>query len=199
MLPRICIVTDRKLVGDNFLSFIEELLKLDFNFIQLREKDLSPVELYNLAKKILKIGNDKIKLIINDRVDVACLSGAKGVHLGVNSIPSDMVKKKFSELLVGISVHSIDELKRNTHFDYVFFGNVFETDCKPGLEGKGLDLLREIVNMTDKPVFAIGGITPDNVLEVLKTGAYGVAVRSLPIKDMNGLFKLRKIIGEFYG
>lgn len=198
MLPRICIVTDRKLLGDNFLSFIGELLKLNFNFIQLREKDLSPKKLYKLAKDILEISNN-INLVINDRVDVAYLAGARGVHLGVNSLPSQLIKEKFGSLLVGISVHSINELKENTDFDYVFFGNVYETDCKPGMHGKGLDLLREIVNMTDKPVFAIGGINQDNVLDVLKTGVYGVAVRSLPINNMDGLLRLRKIIGEYYG
>lgn len=199
MLQRICIVTDRNLVGGKFLSFIKELLRLDFNFIQLREKDLSPIELYKLAKDILKISNENIELVINDRVDIVHLVGAKGVHLGIKSIPAHIVKDKLNDLLVGISVHSIDELKQNSNFDYVFFGNVFETDCKPGIHGKGLELLREIVNMTDKPVFAIGGITPDNVLDVLKTGVYGVAVRSLPVMDMNGLLRLRKIIGEFYG
>lgn len=199
MLPRICIVTDRKLVGNNFLSFIEELLKLDFNFIQLREKDLSPWELYKLAKDILEISSGKVILTVNDRVDVAYLAGAKGVHLGVSSLPSHIVKDKFTEMLIGISVHNVDELKQNTDFDYVFFGNVYETDCKPEVRGKGLDLLKEIVNKTDKPVYAIGGIAPDNVLEVLKTGAYGVAVRSLPVKDMKGLIGLRKIIGEYYG
>lgn len=199
MLPRICIVTDRKLVGNNFLSFIKELLKIGFNFIQLREKDLKPRELFSLANDILQIGEGQIKLIINDRVDIAYVLGAEGVHLGVDSIPSDIIKKKFQKLLVGISVHNKDELKRNKNFDYIFFGNVFETDCKPGVQGKGLALLREVVSLTDKPVYAIGGINPDNVLEVLKTGVYGVAVRSLPARDMNELMRLRKIIGEYYG
>lgn len=60
-------------------------------------------------------------------------------------------------------------------------------------------LLREVVSLTDKPVYAIGGINPDNVLEVLKTGVYGVAVRSLPARDISELIRLRKIIGEYYG
>lgn len=196
MLPRICIVTDRKLAGNDFLPYIKKLVKNGFQFIQLREKDLKPAELFDLAKDILEIGEGKIKLIINDRADIAYLLDAMGVHMGVDSIPSHIIKEKFEKLIVGISVHNKEELKRNKDFDYVFFGNVYETDCKPGLQGKGLTLLREIISLTDKPVYAIGGINPDNVLNVLKAGVYGVAVRSLPVRDFNGLIKLRKIIGE---
>ncbi|MCX7770642.1 MAG: thiamine phosphate synthase [Proteobacteria bacterium] len=199
MLPRICIVTDRKLVGDGFLVTMQKLIENGFNFIQLREKDLNAKELYLLAKKIIDLRGDKVRLVINDRVDVAYVVGATGVHLGANSLPSCIVKEKFEGLIVGISVHSKEELEKNSGYDYVFFGNVFETDCKPGITGKGLDLLKNIVEMTDKPVYAIGGITPDNVLEVLRTGVYGVAVRSLAFKGLDEMLRLRKLIGEYYG
>lgn len=200
MLPRICIVTDRKLVNKNFFDRIRILIEKGFTFIQLREKDLPARKLYEIAKKIMEIGKDKLKLVINDRVDLAYSLNAFGVHLGVNSLPSYLVKKNFRNLIVGISVHCLEELKDQKDYDYVFFGNVFETSCKPGLKGKGIEYLKDVVKETKKPVYAIGGINSKNVKQVLEQGVYGVAIRSLAfLGDFEELDEINKIIGDFYG
>ncbi len=199
MLPRICIVTDRRLCKGSLVSSIKELVEKSFSFIQLREKDLSAKELFELALAISEFTKGKAKLVINDRVDIAKVLSAQGVHLGENSLPPHIVKKHFPELLVGISVHSLAELESKEGYDYIFFGNVFETDCKPGLKGKGLDALKEIVKVAKKPVYAIGGINIKNVYSVLESGVYGIAVRSIAFSDnQDELLKIKNIIGEFY-
>jgi thiamine-phosphate pyrophosphorylase len=200
LLPRICIVTDRRLCKGSLVSTIKELVDIGFPFIQLREKDLSTKELFELAQAINEVTKGSVILVINDRVDIAKVLSIQGVHLGQNSLPPNIVKKHFPELLVGISIHSLAELESKDGYDYVFFGNVFETDCKPGMKGRGLEALKEIVKVSKKPVYAIGGINLKNVYSVLECGVYGIAVRSLAFNDgFDELLKVKNIIGEFYG
>lgn len=199
MLPRICIVTDRKLCKGNLVIAVKELVEKGFSFIQLREKDLSAKELFELAQAIYAIIKGRAKLVINDRVDIAKVLYVQGVHLGSNSLPPNVVKRHFPELLVGISIHSLAELESKDGYDYIFFGNVFETDCKPGLRGKGLEALKEVVKVAKKPVYAIGGINLTNVYSVLESGVYGIAVRSVAFNDnLDELLKIKNIVGEFY-
>lgn len=199
-LSRICVVTDRKLDSDNFWENLKKLIENDFLFIQLREKDLSAKELLIMAQKVLDLKKGKeVSLFINDRADVAHVVCAKGVHLPENGIPAKMIKRSFPSLKIGISVHSLDALVSQSDYDYVIFGNVFETDCKPGVKAKGLSLLNNICSLTDKPVYAIGGISSENAKDVIMAGAYGVAVRgkAFAAKDsIKELLKIREIIGE---
>jgi thiamine-phosphate pyrophosphorylase len=125
-------------------------------------------------------------LAINDRLDVALAAGAEGVHLAGQSMPvAAAVSLAAGRLLVGRSVHSLTEATQAaaSGADYVTFGHVFPTTSHPGLPPHGLDELREIVEAVDVPVLAIGGITVDNLDNVLATGCAGVAVISAILSD----------------
>jgi thiamine-phosphate pyrophosphorylase len=126
------------------------------------------------------------RLAINDRLDVALAVGADGVHLAGQSLPVDAaVLLANRRLLVGRSVHGLDEAIQaaNAGADYLTFGHVFPTTSHPGLAPRGLDELKTIVEQVDVPVLAIGGITSDNLEDVLATGAAGIAVISAILAD----------------
>lgn len=193
-MDRIYIITDRKLAGANFYTIISALLKEGFNFIQLRENDLTAKELSEIIDKILKIADDKINLVINDRVDLAYIYNVFGVQLKEVSIEPSLVKKKFPQLKIGLSVHDEERVKRFCNeADFFVYGNVFETSCKEGVTGRGIETLKRIVSLTSKPVYAIGGINQDNSYLIKEAGAYGIAIRSLVFGNKDYLKSLQKL------
>ncbi|NPA58099.1 MAG: thiamine phosphate synthase [Aquificae bacterium] len=169
-------ITDRKQFKKDFEEQIKSMLRAGIRMFQLREKDLSAGELYKLASKMQELlkGYDAT-LIINDRLDVALLVGANGVHLPSNGLPVEAVKRKFPDLIVGKSCHTVEEAVRAEQegADYITYSPIFSTPNK----GKpvGLEGLREVVEKVSLPVYALGGITEERVKEVLEAGAYGVA------------------------
>lgn len=119
--------------------------------------------------------------LINDRVDVAIAAGSHGVHLGEQGLPPAVARRLLPPgALVGVSVHSVEAARAAAAAgaDYLMFGNVYPTASHPGKPGAGVDALAQVVAAVDRPVLAVGGITPANVLEVLATGCAGVAVIS---------------------
>ena len=152
------------------------------DWIQVREKHLDSRELAALARRVLrsaKLGGTKV--LINSRVDVALACGADGVHLPADSIGVSAVRQIFP-LLVGVSVHSLDEAKRaqTDGANYVLFSPVFESVSKPGYgPPAGLETLRWVCNQTAIPVLALGGVTQENSLRCVEAGAVGVAGISL--------------------
>jgi thiazole tautomerase (transcriptional regulator TenI) len=148
--------------------------------IHLREKERSLEELQLWVTTLLSIGIPKCKLIINTHTQLAAQFGLKGVHLPESYNSVIPIKKEFPQLLVGCSVHSLEAgVKREKEgADYIYYGNVFETSCKPGKAGVGVYNLWELSNSVSIPVIGIGGITPSNVKQVLHTGATGVAIMS---------------------
>ena len=94
---------------------------------------------------------------------------------------SELDKQKGSFFKIkGTSVHSVEDmlLARKLGADYAFAGNIYETDCKKGLAGRGLDFLKNVVEIADFPVYAIGGITAARMPEILQTGAAGGCMMS---------------------
>ena len=176
-------ITDRKQFEYDFEIQIKRYLHAGIRMIQLREKDVSPRQLFNLAtkaKNILK-GYDAI-LIINDRVDVAVMSGAAGVHIPSKGLPVVEIKRKFPNLIVGKSCHSINDALQAEEegADYITFSPIFETPGKG--KPQGLDKLKKVVETVKIPVYALGGISESNVQDVLNTGVYGIAGIRLFIK-----------------
>lgn len=131
------------------------------------------------------IGN--AALIINDRIDVALLLGASGVHLGERGFTVSEARQIVPDtLLIGRSIHDVDGAKAaaDAGADYLLAGHIFDTPSKQGLPGRGLDWLRSVVSTVDIPVIAIGGITTGNLASVIGTGAHGVAIgRELLLAD----------------
>lgn len=154
--------------------------------IHLREKIKTARELFNAVEFLTKKNIPLTKIILNDRVDVAIVTNAAGVQLAYHSLEAAIVKKNFSRLRVGSSIHSFEDgLKAIEDVaDYVLFGHVFPSHSKPGKCPKGLEELKKVSRL-NIPVIAIGGITPENTYQVLQAGATGIAVISgvLDAKD----------------
>ena len=163
------IVTNRKLAGDDFLLRIEEICKCSPHAVILREKDLPEDEYTKLATDVKSIC---------DRYNVTFISNTY-IFGENNHLPLGIFSRK-SGKIVGTSVHSVEDAVKAQELgaDYVLAGHVFETDCKKGLPGRGLKFIEDVVSNISIPVYAIGGITPENYKDVIKAGAKGAAIMS---------------------
>ena len=170
-------VTNRALCGDDFIGRIRALAGAGVDKIILREKNLSEHAYFALARQVLAAGGDKVIL---HHFPAACSAlGVPRLHLSLGQLEQQPEWAEHAQLL-GVSVHAPEEARRAAALgaDYVTAGHVFDTDCKRGLPGRGLDFLRETVRAVDIPVYAIGGIAADNLAAVRDTGAAGACLMS---------------------
>lgn len=210
--PLLCYVTDRRSLADApelakelQLQKIEKATQAGADWIQIREKDLSGRELAELAEKAIFRAGGGSAVLVNDRLDVACATGAAGVHLSEHSLPPYDAKKLVSqcgareEFIVGVSTHSLEgavEAER-AGADYVIFGPVYATPSKASFgQPQGVARLEEVCNRLTIPVLAIGGITLQHARDCLAAGAAGIAAIRLfqDAANLNDLVKeLRKV------
>ncbi len=153
--------------------------------IQLRPKAVDDDSFFALAVEFVQICRDAgVLSIINDRPDIAVTAGADGLHLGQNDLPIDQARKlQLTPLIIGKSTHSFSQLRTacRQRPTYVALGPVFPSPTKPNIEPVGIDYLRqaaEILDDTGIAGVAVGGITLDNVEQVLGAGPDAVAVCS---------------------
>jgi thiamine-phosphate pyrophosphorylase len=179
-LPRVYPITDVELSG---LSHAEQVRLLSLggaSLIQLREKRMPALEFYEQARAAIRSG---VRLIINDRVDIALATGASGVHLGQDDLPPEAARKLLGPpAVIGYSTHNVDQAINATKLpiDYLAIGPIFSTatksDTAPVLGLQGLRAVRQAIG--EFPLVAIGGITLDNARAVIDAGADSVAVIS---------------------
>jgi thiamine-phosphate pyrophosphorylase len=178
------VVTDRQLTGGRpLLTVVEAALRGGARAFQLREKDLTPRELYPLALEMRQLTRAYgARLLVNDRIDVALAVGADGVHLTTVSLPAHVARQLLGpERLIGISTHNLAEARAAAEggADFVVFGPVFFTPSKaPYGQPVGLDSLRAVRAAVKIPILAIGGVKKANLDQVLAAGAEGIAVIS---------------------
>jgi thiamine-phosphate pyrophosphorylase len=168
-------ITDRRAAGGE-----EQVLKViargGFEYVQVREKDLSARELLSFVERAIEVTRPRgIKVLVNERADVAMVAGADGVHLPANSIAPSLVPEG---LLVGVSCHSVADVVQaeveGAHF--VVLGPVYDTPSKRAYGAPlGLGVLREASAAVSIPVLALGGVTDALVAECMAAGASGVA------------------------
>lgn len=181
---RLCLVTDRAQTrGRDLLDVVGACLRAGLPAVQLREKDLSALELARLARALRALtARHGARLVVNDRADVALAVGADGVQRTSTSLPvADIRAVVDKRLAVGASVHSLDEAvaAAGEGADWIVFGPVYDTPSKRAWgPPQGLAALRDVARAVSVPVIAIGGITPARVGEVREAGARGVAVIS---------------------
>ncbi len=178
---RCILVTDRRqTAGRPLVAALQAAAQAGIKAIQLREKDLTPRELFALAIEarsvLAPLGT---RLLINDRADIACAANLDGVHLTTTSLtPAAARCCLHAGMLVGVSTHSLVEARFAEQFgaDFITFGPVFYTASKaPYGTPKGVQALREVCAAVQIPVFALGGITLEGIPPCLDAGAHGVA------------------------
>ncbi|GHU04966.1 thiamine phosphate synthase [Spirochaetia bacterium] len=175
-------VTDRRLAPENFLDQIRAVASSGVNGIALREKDFSVEEYERLAREVSAICEASgIDFIVHHFVDVAEKLQARRIHLPLSTLEKHVdIKKRLGGVQIGVSIHSAEEGRRASGFgaDYLIAGHIFKTQSKEGLEGRGLFFLEEIAKGIALPVYAIGGISAENIRSMRDAGASGVCVLS---------------------
>jgi thiamine-phosphate pyrophosphorylase len=183
MLKGLYVITDKKLIPrDRFAVAVEEAIRGGASVVQLREKDTPENEVIGIGKTLLKVTtNYGVPLIINDSVELAKKIGADGVHLGEDDPMVAHARDVLGrDKIIGVSCYGKIERGINAErdgADYVAFGTPFFTPTKPERTPTQFDVLKEAVSKIRRiPIFAIGGITPENAESVLETGVDGIAV-----------------------
>ena len=180
-LPKIYPITDTLISGLSHAEQIELLAAGGASLIQLREKRASPREFYDAALEAVSMARRLgVRIIINDRVDIAIAVKADGVHLGQDDLPPDRARALMgANRIIGFSTHSLEQALAAdlASVDYVAIGPVLETSTKERPDPiVGLETVREIRRRISKPLVAIGGITLDRARSILEAGADSVAV-----------------------
>jgi thiamine-phosphate pyrophosphorylase len=180
-----CYITDRKLLvpGASLSEAIERGVGAGADWIQIREKDLSARELFEIAREAVALATPTgVKILINTRFDVALAAGAAGVHLPAGSPAPDRWRTLApAGFLIGVSCHTIPELRaaEGGGADYAVFGPVFPPRSKSSdLAPRGLVGLQQAARSVKIPVLALGGVTEENEAACLAVGAAGIAASS---------------------
>ena len=189
LLPKLYPITDVGLTGLTHAEQVRRLVNGGASLIQLRDKTSSPREFYESAKAAVMVAKEcGIRLIINDRADVAASVGADGLHLGQDDLPVGAARELLGpQAIIGLSTHNLSQALSavNLPIDYLALGPIFSTSTKEDTEPElGLEGLREVRDALGRfPVVAIGGITADRAADVLGAGATSMALISALLKD----------------
>jgi thiamine-phosphate pyrophosphorylase len=186
---RLYVLITENLCGKDWLKTAEEAIAGGADCLQLREKSLTDHELLQRARRLANLCRSKNALsIINDRPDIAALSGADGVHLGQDDLsPAEARRIAGPECLIGISTHNVAQFRAAmaADVDYIAVGPMFDSATKPLLEIAGPALLQTARSETRLPIVAIGGINAKNAEELRQMGANCVCVCSAVIQASN--------------
>jgi thiamine-phosphate diphosphorylase len=188
--PVVYVVSDRRRLAPAARTTADEVKALEAwlaalvdarpDVIQIRERDLPPRELAALVRRAVTLAGRAVRILVNDRADVAVAAGAHGVHLRADGPPVARVRALGPPgWTIGRSTHSPQEIAPARDADYVLFGHVFDTASKPGAVAAGLDALRDAVRASPVPVIAIGGIDVTTAASCAAAGAAGVAAIGL--------------------
>ena len=173
-------VTQRSLCPDDFLERVRRLAQAKPQAILLREKDLGEADYEVLAREVQeRCAPWGVRLVVRRYVGVARRLGLRQVHLSMAEL-RQAEPGTLTELQVGVSIHSVEEAMEAQSLGaaYLVAGHIYATDCKKELAPRGLEFLREVCRTVHVPVFAIGGVTAERVVELLECGAAGCCVMS---------------------
>lgn len=194
MLQLLYPITDTELSRLSHLEQVRQLASGGATLVQLRDKYASPREFFESAREAVNLARSLgVRIIINDRVDIAIAAGADGVHLGQDDFPPEKARELLGpNKIIGYSTHTLKQALEADLLpvDYIAIGPVFSTSTKENPDPViGLEGVRQVKDGISKPLVAIGGITLSNAQSVIRAGADSLAV----ISDLylNGVIRER--------
>ncbi|MGN0476043.1 MAG: thiamine phosphate synthase [Ruminococcus sp.] len=174
-------ITNRSLCKEGFCTRIEKIASAKPKGIVLREKDLTEKEYKDLAIKVIEIcKRNNTPCILHSFTQIALELKHPYLHLPLHILNSLSREERGSFKVLGASCHSVEDAVKAEKLGctYITAGHIFDTNCKKGLPGRGIVFLRDVCESVSIPVFAIGGISKDNVSQVKNAGAKGACVMS---------------------
>ncbi len=178
LLPRLYAIADAS-SGDP-VEVAQTLIRGGARLVQVRNKNAGVRVLLEQVERILAFAPSDVRIIVNDRVDVALLSGAAGVHVGQTDLHPGAAREILGiDRIVGFSTHNLDQAREADQLDvdYIAVGPIFPTSTKANPDPVvGLHGLATISRAVHKPIVAVGGITRENARDVLNAGAHSVAL-----------------------
>lgn len=179
------VITNRHLVQGDFLEQLEKVTKLHPHALILREKDLTDDAYESLAKKVFDLcKREDITCFLHTKIEIARKIGCQNIHLSIPVLKglSETEKKALTEDFceISISCHSMEdvEIAMAGGATQIILGTIFETECKKGVLGKGVEFVREICQKCPLPVYAIGGMNLQRLPLVIDAGATGCCMMS---------------------
>ena len=199
------VITDRSQTRGRPLDVVlHAALQGGARAIQLREKNLSDRDLYDLARRLLpQVQTRDAALLVNDRIDLALALPLDGVHLARTSLPPAEARRLLGpRRLIGVSCHTPEEAAeaRRGDADFIVFGPLFPTPSKAAYGPPvGLDRLREARRQFGRTTFGIGGIAAENAADVIASGAEGVAAVSAVMAADDPVEAVRSLLAVAQG
>lgn len=179
------VITNRHLVQGDFLKQLEKVTKLHPHALILREKDLTDDAYESLAKKVFDLcKREDVTFFLHTKIEIARKIGCQNIHLSIPVLKglSETEKKALTEDFceISISCHSMEdvEIAMAGGATQIILGTIFETECKKGVLGKGVEFVREICQKCPLPVYAIGGMNLQRLPLVIDAGAAGCCMMS---------------------
>ena len=178
---RLYLVTNRYQDSlENFLEKVETACRSGVTIVQLREKNLTTNQYYQLAKEVKEITDDyQVPLIIDDRLDVCLAVDAAGLHIGDDELPVSVARQVLGpEKILGVTAKTVERAleAEESGADYLGTGAIFPTTTKENAPITLISTLKTICQRVAIPVVAIGGLTSENIDQLAATGIAGVAV-----------------------
>ncbi|MET3193414.1 thiamine phosphate synthase [Bacillus sp. OAE603] len=180
---KLYLVTDRDVLGKrDLIQSVEAAIKGGTTIVQLREKNCSSLDFYELALKVKEVTlKYNVPLIINDRLDIALAIKADGLHIGQEDLPITVAREIVGkDMIIGVSATTLEEalLAQKQGADYVGIGSVYPTNTKLDTKPVSLEELHVIREAISIPIVGIGGINEGNVTDLMETKIDGVAIVS---------------------
>lgn len=200
---KLYLVTDPDLCGPRgVVQTVHDALRGGVSLVQLRDKHAPTRALVELASALREVCEDfDVPLVINDRVDVALAAGVHGVHVGAEDMPATEARRLLGPgSIIGVSVRSADEARAAARAgaDYVAANGVWSTPTKTNFGSPlGLESVRELVQASELPVVAIGGIHTGNAGALASAGCAGIAVVSAIMAAPNPARASQSLIDAF--
>ena len=192
---------------ETFLKKVEQACQSGVTMIQLREKQLTTNQYYELAKMVKQITDTyQVPLIIDDRLDVCLAVDAAGLHIGDDELPVSVARQVLgTEKILGVTAKTVKRAleAEESGADYLGTGAIFPTTTKENAPITLISTLKDICQTVDIPVVAIGGLTCENIHQLSGTGIAGIAIvrdlmqaRDIEARTQEFLTKLDQIISK---